>query len=158
MENLMKNKVSLVVSVVVIIMAVAGLMIFLTQNQLHPSPTPLRNYIVNDNITINAGSYTYYSFSISNSGNVYPTVTGTFTASSEELMKRPLIRVCVMTYVNFIAWQNHNSAGTIYDSAFVHSGTISADLPMNGDYVLVYDNTFESISKTVNTSVYTFQV
>jgi len=154
----MKNKVSLVVAIVVIIMAVAGLMIFLTQNQLHPSPTPLRSYIVNDNITVNAGSFTYYNFSISNSANVYPTVAGTFTASSEESMERPLIRVCVMTYANFTDWQNHNSAGTIYDSAFVHNGTISADLPMKGNYVIVYDNTFDSISKIVNTAVYTFQV
>ncbi len=154
----MKNKVSLVVAIVVIIMAVAGLMIFLTQNQLHPSPTPLRNYIVNDNITVNAGSYTYFNFSLSNSANVYPTVTGTFIASSEESMERPLIRVCVMTEANFIAWQNQNSAETIYDSAFVHNGTISADLSMNGAYVLVYDNTFDSISKTVSTAVYAFQV
>ncbi len=154
----MENKVSIVVAVIVIILAVAGLMVFLSQNQLHPASTPLRYYIVNDNITVNAGSYTYYNFSLSNSANVYPTVTGTFSVSTEESMERPLIRVCIMTYANFTAWQNHNPAGTIYDSAFVHNGDITVNLPMTGDYVLVYDNTFDSISKTVNTTVYTFQV
>ena len=89
----MKSKTSLVVAVVVIIISVAGLMIFFVQNQLHPASTPLRNYILNDNITVNADSYTYYNFSLSNSANVYPTVTGTFIASSEESMERPLIRV-----------------------------------------------------------------
>lgn len=154
----MKNKMSLVVAVVVIILTVAGLMIFLTQNQLHPAPTPLRYYIVNDNITVNAGSYICYNFSLSNSANVYPTVTGIFSVSSGESMERPLIRVCVMTYANFTAWQNEKPVGTIYDSAFVHNGTVTADLPLNGDYVLVYDNTFGSISKIVNTTVSTFQV
>ena len=125
------------------------MMIFFSKNPFNPLSTPLKHSIVDDNITVNAGSYASYNFSLSNSGNVYPTVTGTFIASSEESMERPLIRVFVMTYANFTAWQNDNS--------FVHNGDITANLP-NGNYVLVYDNTFDSISKTVNTVVYTFQV
>ena len=153
----MKNKISHVAAVV-IILVVIGFMIFLTQNQLHPASTPRRYYLVNDNITVEAGSYKYYNFSLSNSANVYPTVTGTFSVSSEDSMERPLIRVFVMTYANFTAWQNDKTSDTIYDSAFVHNGNITADLPMTGDYVLVYDNTFDSNSKIVNTTVSTFQV
>ena len=156
MKNLMKSKMPLVAAVVVII-AVAGLMIFFAQNP-RPVSTPLRHSIVDNNITVNAGSYAYYNFRLSNTGNVYPTMTGSFIASSDESMERPLIRVFVMTNANFTAWQNQNSAGTIYDSAFVHDGDINANLPMNGEYVLVYDNTFDSISKTVNTVVYIIQV
>jgi hypothetical protein len=158
MVTIIKRKMILAFTVVIIIPAIAGLMIFFAQNQLNPVSTPLRHHIVEDNITINADSYTYYDFSLSNNANVYPTVTGTFSVSSQETMERPLIRVFVMTYANFTAWQNHNTAGTIYDSAFVHNGTLSVDLPMNGDYVLVYDNTFDSISKIVNTTVATFQI
>jgi hypothetical protein len=155
----MKSKVSLVVVAAVIIMAVAGLIIFLTQNQLHPYSTPSSQYIVNDNITVNADSYTYYNFSISNSAKVYPTVTGTFNVlTGGESITRPLIRVCVMTYANFTAWQNYNSADTIYDSGFVGSGNVTVNLPKYGDYVLVFDNTFSSTSKTVNATVSAFHV
>ena len=149
----MKTKMLFALAAVVIAVAAVALVVFLMQNQPHPYPTAHSYDILNGNITVSGGSYEYYSFSLSNFANVYPTVDGTFNVSDGQS-----IRVYVMDKTDFASWQSQSAALLYYDSGVVNNGHVTANLPMKGDYVLVYDNTFSSTPKTVNTEVMGFQV
>ncbi len=146
----MRSRNLLAAVAVVVVVAVVGLTIYLMQNQGHPLPTPALYDIVNGNITVNARSYQYYAFNLSNDADLVPTVSGTFNVSEGET-----IRVYVMTTANFTLWQNQNPAQSYFDSGIVGNGTVEANLPMKGKYVLVYDNTFSATTKTVSTEVET---
>jgi hypothetical protein len=144
----MKSKLLFALAAVVIALAAVVVVVFLMQNQPHPYPTPVRPDIVNGDITVSAGSYEYINFSLSNSAYVYPTLDGTFNVSDGQS-----IRVYVMDKANFTAWQSQSAAQMYYDSGVVNNGHVAANLPKKGDFVLVYDNTFSSAPKTVNTEV-----
>ncbi len=141
------------IGIVILIVFVAAVTVFLVLSKPQkPYPTPHSIEIVNDNLTINGGAYQHFNFSLSNSATVNPTIDGTFNVSDGQS-----IRVYVMDKANFVLWQNQKSADTFYDSGVINNDQIRANLP-NDDYVLVFDNTFASSSKTINTNVLRWQV
>jgi hypothetical protein len=111
-------------------------------------PTRYISNLVNGLLTINAGSYEYYSFTIP-SGASDIQVSGSFTASGGSGND---IRIYILDSTSFTNWKNGHSVSTYYNSGQMTTGTISATLPSSGTYYLVYDNTFSLFSqKNVNT-------
>jgi hypothetical protein len=106
--------------------------------------------IVNGMITVNAGNYESYQFTIP-SGASGASVSGSFTASGGSGND---IIVLIMDSTDFVNWQNGHSASAYYNSGQETTGTISASLPAGATYYLVYSNTFSTFSsKNVQTSV-----
>jgi hypothetical protein len=104
--------------------------------------------IVNGLVTVNADSYEDYTFTVpSGASNIQ--VSGSFTASGGSGND---IRIFIFDQTDFTNWENGHTANCYYQSGQTTTGTISANLPSAGTYVLVYDNTFSIISqKNVNT-------
>jgi hypothetical protein len=93
-------------------------------------------------------SYQYYQFTVP-SGASDIQVSGTFTASGGSEND---IKVYVLDITNFVNWKNGHTASTYYNGGQLTTGNISATLPSDGTYFLVYDNTFSVFSqKNVNT-------
>jgi zinc-ribbon domain len=106
--------------------------------------------IVNGLVTVNAGTYETYTFTVpSGASNVQ--VSGSFTASGGSGND---VRIFILAQSDFVNWANGHSSQCYYQSGQTSTGTISASLPTSGTYVLVYDNTFSVFSqKNVNTEV-----
>ncbi len=112
--------------------------------------TPHSANIVNGLITVQAGGYNYYPFTLA-AGTTSISVGGSFTASGGSGND---IEVFVMDETNFVNWKNGHQASAYYDSGQLTTGTISASLPSSGAYDLVYSNTFSTFSsKNVQTTV-----
>lgn len=106
--------------------------------------------IVNGLVTVNAGSYEDYTFTV-HSGASNIQVSGSFAASGGSGND---IRIFIFDQTDFTNWQNGHTSNCYYQSGQTTTGTISATLPSAGTYVLVYDNTFSTFSqKNVNTEV-----
>ena len=143
-----KTLLAIEVTIVLVIIFIASLLVvFFEQSKKQPLPTPAVVRIVDGNLTINAGSYMYYNFTVP--GTLVSQVQGIFTVSDGS----ERIRVYIMDSANFIEWQNTHNASMYYDSGEVNSGNVTAILPPGGNYDLVYDNTFSSNLKNVTTQV-----
>ena len=59
----------------------------------------------------------------------------------------------VMNSTNFVNWQNGDAFSTYYSSGEATTGNIYAEPPSGGTYFLVFDNTFSTTSKNVDTDV-----
>lgn len=97
--------------------------------------------IVDSVITVEAGKYVNYQFSVPSQASV----SGNFTASGGSGND---IRVLILDETSYINWVNGHNVSTYYDSGQITTGKITAKLP-KGNYYLVYSNTF-SIASTKN--------
>jgi RNA polymerase subunit RPABC4/transcription elongation factor Spt4 len=143
---------NIAIVVIVIIVGVIGLSAWNSSSSLSPGIIP-QEYtinIVNGLITVNAGLYKYYMFSVpSGASNAH--VSGTFTASGGSGND---IVVLIMDSTNFINWQNGHSANTYYNSGPLTTSSFDVSLPAGESYYLVYSNTFSTVSsKNVQTTV-----
>jgi len=146
--------IAIVVIVVVVVAVIVGIAAVSFLNFATSSTSNLRlphsANIVNGLITVQAGSYNYYPFTLA-AGSTSISVTGSFTASGGGGND---IEVFVMDQTNFINWQNGHQASAYYNSGQLTTGTISTSLPSVGTYDLVYSNTFSTVSsKNVQTTV-----
>jgi ribosomal protein L40E len=108
-------------------------------------PNQYKTSILSGSITINAGSYTYYRFSIPTGAN-NPTLSGSFTASGGSGND---IKVYVMSDTDFTNWKNGHTANVHYNSGQKTTDKLNVSLS-SGRYVLVFDNTFSLLTaKTV---------
>jgi hypothetical protein len=139
-----------VVVIVVLVVAVSSVVYFGTIfTPFSTTRSQNSGSIVNGLITVPAGGYEYYPFTLP-SGAMSIFVTGMFTASGGGGNK---IEVFVADQTNFVNWKNGNSATSYYDSGQVPTGSIIANLPVPGTYYLVYSNTFSAFSsKNVQTT------
>jgi hypothetical protein len=145
-----KDKTLLAVAVAIALIVIAGLLAaFFIKNSINPVATPVVWDIADGNLTINAGSYECYNFTVP-SGASDIKVDGTFAVSGGS---GNVIKVYVMSDANFADWQNGRNVSMYYNSGEANSGVISATPPSAGTYYLVYDNTFSTISKNVTTQV-----
>jgi hypothetical protein len=147
-----------IVLIVVVVVAVIGGIAAISFYYFAASSTstlrvPHSANIVNGLITVQAGKYNYYWFTLP-AGSTSTSVTGSFTASGGSGND---VEVFVMDQTNFVNWQNGHQASAYYDSGQLTTGTISATLPSSGTYDLVYSNTFSTFSsKNVQTTVNLF--
>jgi hypothetical protein len=149
-----KSNTTLIIAIIVIVVVVVGVLGAIAAigffNTVSTATTSHTNNIVNGLVTVPAGSYEYYQFSVP-SGATLVTVSGPFTASGGSGND---IDVFVVDQTNFVNWQNGHSATSYYDSGQVTTGTVNANLPGSGTYYLVYNNSFSAASsKNVQTTV-----
>ena len=113
--------------------------------------SPHSTNIVNGMITINAGSYNYYEFTLPQ-GATNVQLQGNFYAAGGSGND---IDVVVMNPTSFINWKNGHTVNCYYSSGQLTTSTFNVNLPSDaGTYYLVYSNTFSLFSqKNVNTQV-----
>jgi len=102
--------------------------------------------VVDGVITVEAGRYVNYQFSVPSQASV----SGNFTASGGTGND---IRVLILDETSYINWANGHNVSTYYDSGQITTGKIAARIP-EGKYYLVYSNIFSiASSKNVKTKV-----
>jgi hypothetical protein len=105
--------------------------------------------IVNGLITVDAGDYEYYQFTVP-PGATNVETHGSFTVSGGSGND---IVVLIMDLIEFFNWQNEHQTGAYYDSDQLTASNFDVLLPSgSGTYCLVYSNTFSIMNqKSVNT-------
>jgi len=140
----------IIVVVVVAAVAVVGSLYYLgTINRSSILSRVHTTNIVNGLITVQAGSWNSYEFSIqATATNAY--LAGTFYASGGAGND---ITVYVMTQTDFINWKNGHASNTYYNSGELTTSSFTTNLPAGDTYDLVYSNTNAIFSsKNVQTS------
>jgi len=120
----------------------------LTQPSQHTFQQPTRimqTYtaeITNTSFTIKNLTYSYFQFTVpADSTNV--SVTGHFSATGGSGND---VEVYLLGADDFVNWQNGHEAKTFYNSGRLTQSTITAGLPGEGSYYLIFDNRFSLIS------------
>jgi hypothetical protein len=105
--------------------------------------------IVNGQITVDAGDYEYYQFTVP-PGAANVEAYGSFTVSGGSGND---IVVLIMNLIEFFNWENGHQTGAYYDSGQLTASNFDVPLPSgSGTYCLVYSNTFSIMNqKSVNT-------
>ena len=142
--------IAIIVIVIVAVAVIGGILAVGFFSALSSTTTQHSGNIVNGLVTVPAGYYQYYQFTVPASATLV-SVNGMFTASGGSGND---IIVYVFDSTNFVNWQNGYQASAYYNSGQTTTGTVSASLPSAGTYYLVYSNTFSTTSsKNVQTTV-----
>ena len=110
------------------------------------SVSPIHQNIVNGDISVGAGKYVYYQFSVPSQASI----SGEFSASGGSGND---IEILILDETSYINWINGHSVSAYYDSGQMTTGSITASVPA-GKYYLIYSNKFSTLSdKNVKTRV-----
>jgi hypothetical protein len=104
-----------------------------------------RAVIVNTAFTVKAGDAKYWNFRIGNSG---ASVVGRFRAEGGSGND---IKCLILDADSFENWRNGHRVRTYYNSEKITVTNINVNLP-EGEYVLVFDNTFSGLSNKAVTA------
>ena len=137
---------AIAVTAVIVIVVLLGVF-FVKDVPPNSTPFAVNRVLLNGTITVDVDLY-YVQFTLpANAFDVQ--VSGNFTVAGGNNL-----RVYVMNEANFNNWGvNGFNFQPDYDSGQATNGNITATLPANGAYYLVYDNRFQASQKTVNTLV-----
>jgi len=135
------NMLKLILGLVVLVTAVVLLVLYLT-------PILYTEDIIRETITINAGSYVYYPFTVpSQTFRIYNIrVEGGVTDIE---YRNYYLTVYIMDSTNFFNWKNGQEVSTYYSATAQTRVPIAIDLPPGKTYYLVIDNSFSTVSQTV---------
>ena len=125
------------------------LLIVLSFAVIVPATRPVSqgDWIVSEAFTIDAGSYSYFEFSVPRNGR---TVVGRFRASGGSGND---VEAFILDEDGFENFQNGHRVRTYYNSGRVTVGNINVFLD-SGNYYLVFNNKFSVVSnKAVNARV-----
>jgi hypothetical protein len=140
---------NITVAVTVVVILSASLIVAIEILRPHPVGLPAVNTIMHGLITVNSNTYKVYPFTIPSDVSMKK-IEGTFTVSGNN---ESTIKVYVMNGTSFVNWQNGDAFSTYYNSGEATTGNITAKLTSVGTYFLVYDNTFSTTPKNVDTKV-----
>jgi len=101
--------------------------------------------IVNTAFTVKAGDAKYWNFRVGSSG---ANVVGRFRAEGGSGND---IKCLILDGDSFENWRNGHKVRTYYNSEKITVANINVNLP-EGDYVLVFDNTFSGLSNKAVTA------
>lgn len=104
-----------------------------------------RAVIVNTVFTVKAGDAKYWNFRVGNSG---ANVVGRFRAEGGSGND---IKCLILDADSFENWRNGHGVRTYYNSEKITVANININLPQ-GEYVLVFDNTFSGLSNKAVTA------
>jgi hypothetical protein len=132
----------------ILVAGVTVLLAFLTGSQtacFNPGVScPATEDIVNGPIAVNASQYNYYQFNIpygAQDVNVHA-----HWSSDGSVITR------IMNATELISWRNGHAPDSFYTSKESSQGDVSLPLRSNDLYYLVFDNTFSTVHKDVQTS------
>ena len=138
------RKRNLILSLIVIIIVVAGVVIASLSMQ---SPRVYTITIFNDEETVFAGSYNPHPFTIP-SGASYSSISVAFTAQGGSDND---IKIYVIDDANFVNYTSNNGFSYLYYSGQLHAASLNINLPSSGNHYLMLDNKFSiSSQKLVN--------
>lgn len=148
--KIMKRK-TLVGAIAISLILVAGIILlvgFLFSSQtgcFDPGIScPDTGDIVNGPLTVNASQYNFYQFSIPY-GAQGINVHAQWSSGGS-------IGVYIVNATELISWQGGFGLHSYYSSGQSTNGDVSLNLPSDDLYYLVYDNTFSSVAKNIQTS------
>ena len=104
-----------------------------------------RVVIVNTAFTVKAGDAKYWTFGVGNDG---ANVIGRFRAEGGSGND---IKCLILDADSFENWRNGHRVRTYYNSEKITVANVNVNLP-EGEYVLVFDNTFSGISNKAVTA------
>jgi hypothetical protein len=103
---------------------------------------------VNGLIAVNSSTFKVYPFTIPSTATPY-TVDGSFAVSGDNESR---IKVYIMNTTNLVNWQNGYDFSTYYNSGEATQGNFQiTSPPAGGTYFLVFDNTFSTTLKNIDT-------
>jgi hypothetical protein len=136
----------------VIVLAIIGAIVYFIANRYDNNisstitrviPLERKLALVDGNIYINAGKYSYYEFDTKSNWQDIK-VSGSFDASGG---RGNDIRVLLMTKDDFINYTNKHPSKAIYDSDKISVSDLNVNLPSKTEnYVLAFDNTYSVVS------------
>lgn len=130
----------LILGLVVLVTAVVLLVLYLT-------PIIYTEDIMRGTITIDAGSYVYYPFTVpSHTFRIYNI---RLEGAVISIGNGNYFTVYIMDSTDFFNWKNGRHVNPLYSSEYVTRAPIVGTLPPDGTYYLVIDNTFSINSQTV---------
>lgn len=104
-----------------------------------------RSTIVNTAFTVKAGDAKYWNFRVGSSG---ANIVGRFRAEGGSGND---IKCLILDADSFENWRNGHRVRTYYNSEKITVANININLP-EGDFVLVFDNTFSGLSNKAVTA------
>ena len=134
-----------IIIILILIIAAVGLAIIINALTT-PYSSAIRHDIVDGNITLKSGSYEYYNFTVPPNNNAQ--IRGNFSVCNDST-----IEVLIMDEANFARWQSKQNANTFYSSGEQTAANVTATLRSQGTYYIVFDNSFGSAEKNVQTSI-----
>lgn len=134
-------------SMLKLILGLAVLVTLFALLVLYLSPIICTEDIVGEAVTINAGSYVYYKFSVpSRVSNIY--LQGGAISLSDKIFS-----VYVLDSTDFIRWENGQLVNPYLSIEYVTRAPIGIILSQDTTYYLVIDNRFSITSQTVSIQV-----
>lgn len=138
--------IAIVIAVIVVLIILSSLLFALILNS-HPASTPevVNRSLLHGTVIVDAESFWYLQFTIPSRANDIQ-ISGSFTV----LGQGSDIQIYFMNETIFNGNAIPNS-GAYYDSKRVSTANYTFTLPSGGTYYLIYDNTFSSQPKNVDT-------
>ncbi|MCW4000399.1 MAG: hypothetical protein NWE93_09180 [Candidatus Bathyarchaeota archaeon] len=110
--------------------------------------TPSVEKLLNGQIVINASSYYSYEFTLKDFS--WARLEGNFTVSGDS---GDCVRLYILDNANFSRWLVKESFDAVYDTGEVNAADLSVLLLPNTTYHIVFDNTFSSFGKEIDSQV-----
>ncbi len=147
MSNMGKLRLALIIIFVIVVSVVAAELLSGegAKVHLHETPVPFEILLVDENVTVNAGTYLDYQFTIPSDAQSISLSLG-FTAQGGDND----IKVYVFDSTDFSYYQSGQNYTSLYQSGQITTAGFSMNIPTNGTWYLVLDNKFSMVQKTVN--------
>lgn len=152
MTNLAKLGLTLII-IIIVVSIVAVVLLSGGGEKVHlvNNPVPFRTPIVNGTVTVDAGTYLDYQFTIPSDAQSI-SLSLSFTAQGGDND----IKVYVFDSTDFSYYQNGQNYTSLYQSGQITTAGFSMNIPTNGTWYLVLDNKFSIVQKTVNINAAVF--
>jgi hypothetical protein len=148
LSNLIKLGWALVIIFLIVMSVIVALFMSGVGFHLHDTPVPFTTQIVKGDVTVPAGAYLDYQFTIpSDAQKNSVSLSLEFTAQGGDND----IKVYVLDSIDFSYYQNGQNYTSLYQSGRITTAGFSMNIPTNGTYYLVLDNKFSMTTpKNVN--------
>ena len=134
LSNLIKLGWALVIIFLIVMSVMVALFLSGVGFHLHDTPVPFETQIVNGAVTVDAGAYLDYQFTIPSDAQSI-SLSLEFTAQGGDND----IKVYVFDSIDFSYYQNGQNYTSLYQSGQITTAGFSMNIPTNGTYYLVLD-------------------
>ena len=146
-HRLSKKKTAAIVIGILLLSLVLSIAVIIMNNR--PAATPVIHILVNDNFTMNPGTYKSFQFSMPSSASLLR-LNGEYEVSGSN---ESHTKVYIMDDANFDNFRNGQSFSANYCSEEQTNVTITTELFQPGQYHLVFDNALSFFSTNIDADV-----